>query len=210
MTKAESRLHHRRSIRLPGYDYSQPGAYFITICVEDHQCLLSEVIGGAVHLTPTGRIAQQEWERLSVRFAGIRLDAYIIMPNHIHGIIILEDSAAPDTRGTGAKLHDHDSDLPDPSRAPSREQASREQASGEQFGKPIPGSIPTIVRSYKSDVTQWANRMRRTPGAPFWQRNYYEHIIRDQAELECVRDYINDNPEKWERDRVDQDRGLFA
>jgi putative transposase len=89
---ADPRAHQRRSIRLKGYDYAQPGAYFVTICTADRQPILGEIVNGAMRLSAAGRIVEQEWRRLVRHFPNIRLDAYVIMPNHLHGIIVINES----------------------------------------------------------------------------------------------------------------------
>jgi hypothetical protein len=89
---ADPRAHQRRSIRLKGYDYAQPGAYFVTICTADRQPILGEIVNGAMRLSAAGRIVEQEWRRLVRHFRNIRLDAYVIMPNHLHGIIVINES----------------------------------------------------------------------------------------------------------------------
>ncbi len=162
MSPYDPHYHHRRSIRLKGYDYTQPGAYFVTMVTHGRYSLFGDILEGEFYLTPAGEIARREWEKLSHRFPHIALDAFVIMPNHVHGIIIITD----DRRGTA--------DSGDPL-SPS---PSRRAPTGENFGKPIPGSLPTIIRSYKSATSLRINYLRRTPGVPVWQRNYYEHIIR--------------------------------
>jgi REP element-mobilizing transposase RayT len=160
--------HHRRSIRIKGYDYSQPGAYFVTICARDRECLL----GSVLRLNEFGEIAQRCWEEIPGHFPSVELDAFVVMPNHIHAILVVLG------RGTAC-------------RAPTTE----------QFGRPIVGSIPTIVRTYKSAATRRINALRATAGVSVWQRNYYEHLIRTQRELQSIREYILGNPAHWSEDR---------
>ncbi|MCJ7624078.1 MAG: hypothetical protein MUO76_11290 [Anaerolineaceae bacterium] len=128
--------HRRQTIRLPGYDYTQPGAYFITICTYEKTCLFGEISECEIRLSHTGQIAQNEWLRLNNRFQHINLDEFIIMPNHIHAIITILCEGTADVRTDTGQSN------------------SRRASTGEQFGKPVPGSIPTIIRSYKSSVTQ--------------------------------------------------------
>ena len=171
--------HHRRSIRLKGYDYSQPGAYFITICAHNRKPLFGNVVKGKMRLNALGEIVRHEWLRTADIRPNVELDAFVLMPNHIHGIIILHD----DGRGTLQ-------------RAPTTE----------QFGKPTSNSIPTIVRLFKSVTTKHINEIRRTPGAPVWQRNYYEHIIRDSESMNRIQEYITQNPLRWHLDRENPHR----
>jgi len=167
--------HHRRSIRLKGYDYTQLGAYFVTIVTRDRTCLFGEIAEGAVRLNQMGHIVRECWLAIPDHFPHAMLDEFVVMPNHVHGIIVLNG-----TENVGAR---HAVPLP------------------EQFGKPIPGSIPTIIRSFKSAVTKRINDHRGTPGVPVWQRNYYEHIIRNEDDLEAIRRYIACNPLRWHLDR---------
>jgi putative transposase len=201
--------HQRRSIRLKGYDYTQAGAYFLTICVYERECRFGEVMDDLVCLNGYRRIAQRKWERWPARFNNIALDAFIVMPNHVHGIILIADqSVGKGTAGVGdANV------LKEPRRAPtSRELTSwiepavpllpNNPQNIEQFGKPVPGSIPTIVRSYKSAVSRRIHRLRGTPAGPVWQRNYYEHVVRNEADLHCIQAYIQSNPAHWTADRL--------
>lgn len=169
--------HHRRTIRLPEYDYAQPGVYFITVCTHQRACLFGEIVDGEIRLSELGHMVRDEWNKTQQIRPEIELDQFVIMPNHFHAIIWIHDG-----RGTAR-------------RAPTGEPTY------EQFGKPVAGSIPTIVRAFKSAVTRQINFYRNTPGMPVWQRNYYEHIIRNEAELSAVREYITNNPHQWTLDK---------
>jgi REP element-mobilizing transposase RayT len=166
--------HARRSIRLPSFDYTTPGAYFVTICTYQRECLLGEIMKGEMRVNEIWRIIWDCWNQIPKHFPNTITDEFVVMPNHIHGIIRIIDTAYG--RGTAC-------------RAPTTE----------RFGKPVIGSIPTIVRGFKSAVTKRVNEMNPLFG-PVWQRNYYERIIRSDAELDAVRQYIRDNPRKWEED----------
>jgi REP element-mobilizing transposase RayT len=183
MSKFDPQRHHRRSIRLPNYDYAQPGAYFVTVVAWQRECLFGEVVGGEMRLNKFGLVAKQQWEKLPKRFPNIELGAYMIMPNHTHGIIVIGVG-----RGTARNLNDPDGE-------PSRRAPAREQ-----FQKPVKGSIPTIIRSYKSAVSYRINLMRGTQDIPVRQRNYYEHIIRNDRVLQNITHYIEANPRIWDRD----------
>ena len=173
-------IHHRRSIRLTEYDYSQAGLYFITICTQNRECIFGEIVDDGkgtmiCALNEYGGIAEKEWIKTSAIRPNIRLDVFVIMPNHIHGIIEIN---AADGKGT---MH----------RAPT----------AEQFGKPTSNTIPTIIRGYKSSVTKQINILRNKPGVPVWQRNYYEHIIRNEKSCYQISEYIQTNPLKWQNDK---------
>jgi REP element-mobilizing transposase RayT len=134
-------------------------------------------------LSALGQIAYREWERLPRRFKHVELGAFVVMPNHIHGILIIHDG-----RGTAdSDGHDNRQDL---RRAPTIE----------RFGKPVSGSIPTIVRSYKAAVALRINYARPGDSTPVWQRNYYEHVIRNERDMQAKWDYIEGNPVLWDED----------
>ena len=172
----------RRSLRLPGYDYRTPGAYFITIVTHERRSLFGRVANDSVEPTAMGAIAQELWLEIPQHFPHVQLDAFIVMPNHIHGLILLAWSPE-----VGAR---HAVPLP----------------RAEAFGQPRPGSLPTIVRSYKSAVTRRINLQRQTPGHPVWQRNYWEYVVRSEAALARIRDYIAANPYRWRQDPLNPDR----
>ena len=165
--------HHRRSLRLSGYDYSQNGAYFVTVCTQNRECLFGKIENGEMLLNNAGRIVLEEWVKTAEIRSNIELDECVVMPNHFHGILVVSDR-----RGTAR-------------RAPTME----------RFGQPVSGSIPTVIRSFKSAVAKRINEMRQTPALQLWQRNYYEHVIRNESEWNRIRQYIIDNPMRWNMDR---------
>ena len=165
--------HHRRSIRLKGYDYSSPGKYFITICCYQRQCLLGEIASGEMVLNELGQIVAAEWQRSAeIRQSEITLDAWVVMPNHIHGIVVIPASASHS-----------------PAKSPHTNPRMR------------PRSISSLISGFKSATTQ-INQFRNSPGDPVWQRNYYENIIRGQPMLEHVQQYIYNNPSSWISDQL--------
>jgi putative transposase len=163
--------HHRRSIRLKGYDYSQAGAYFVTICIKGGQCLLGHVVDGVMQLNELGEIVQACWDDLPSHYPNVILDAFGIMPNHVHGIIVIDDVGAGLVgAGVGAGF------------------------------KPAPTKrhgLPEIMRAFKTFSARRINVMRDQVGTPLWQRNYYEHIIRNERALNAIREYIINNPANW-------------
>ncbi len=134
-------------------------------------------------LSTFGLVAQQQWKKLPERFPNTDLGAYMIMPNHMHGIIVIMAG-----RGTAGNLNGLDGE------------PSRRAPTHEGFQKPVKGSIPTIIRSYKSSVSYRINLMRGMDGVPVWQRNYYEHVIRNEKDLQNKTDYIESNPMLWDED----------
>lgn len=169
-------IHHRHSIRLKNYDYSQSGIYFVTICAWQRECLFGDLANGEMALNDVGRVVQDEWRRLPKQFPMVELDVSVIMPNHIHGIISIVGAQfiAPGMCG-------RDRDVKGAmNRAP---------------------TVGEMVRAFKARCTHAINILRNNRGCPVWQRNYYERIIRDENELSRAREYIANNPMKWELDR---------
>jgi len=175
--KYDPQRHRRRSIRLKGYDYSQPGAYFVTVCTHHLACLFGDVVDGEMELSDVGQIVQACWDDLSNHYQHVRLDAFVIMPNHVHGIIVLMDYDNIDNVGAGFK--------PAPTETP---------APVKRHG------LPEIVRAFKTFSSRHINQWRGTPGTPVWQRNYYEHIIRDSNEFNHIRQYTTYNAARWLED----------
>jgi len=219
------------SIRLQGYDYSQPGAYFITIVTHNRQCLFGNIVDGEMMLNEFGVLVKNEWLKTGIIRPNIVIDAFVVMPNHLHGILIITGNddgrgfrGGGDGRDTLQRVSttksemesDTKSDMESDTKSDmesnmesdmeSNMESDMESDTGmgtktmEQFGKPTTNSIPTIVRLFKSTTTKQINQLRQTPMQPLWQRNYYEHIIRNEIELNRIRQYIIDNPKKWKTD----------
>jgi putative transposase len=164
--------HHRRSIRLKGYDYSQDGAYFVTVCTKNRECLFGEIADGEMRLSPCGEVVGVCWQDLPRRYPDVEMDTFVVMPNHVHGIVLV-----------GAQFI-----APSQFIAPNSEKGMINHA-------PILGEI---VRTFKAV----SSRLVRNAGFTdfVWQRNYYEHIIRDEASLNSIREYISGNPYRWGTD----------
>ncbi len=219
--------HHRRSIRLKGYDYSQPGWYFVTVVTQNREMLFGVVVNDKMVLDLFGKIIDYHWRKLPRHFKNIVLDEYQIMPNHFHGIIHIVGAMHSDLNNqknnenfngnVGAMHSDLDnqknnekfngnvgamhSDLDN--------QKNNEKFNGNasplsQPRRPhgtVPGSLGAIMQNFQSVTTRKINRIRKTPGARLWQRNYWEHIIRNETELNRIRNYIINNPKNWDEDR---------
>lgn len=194
--------HDRRSIRLSGYDYGQAGAYFVTICTQDRTCLFGDVVGGGMRLNACGQIVQDELARTPVIRPEMRLDAFVVMPNHVHFVVRIVGAYGntPNARacgnagaGTGAYV-----DTPLPNAEPDTKPATAFRSPSRTIG--------AMVRGFKSAAAKRINALRGTPGAVVWQRNYHEHIIRDDGSLARIRRYIAANPARWDRDAVNPDR----
>jgi len=193
----DSWKHHRRSIRLPGYDYTQSGMYFVTLCTHDRGRLFGEIIDEQMHLNAWGQIVTAEWERTPQVRPYITLDAYVVMPNHLHGIIIINDTGAS---VVGASGPDAPTAAHKPSTAPP--DAPTQTPPNANPKGPAKGSIGAIIAQFKRQTTVAINRQRDTPAAPVWQRNYYEHIIRDENSFNTVRLYVETNPAQWIEDSL--------
>lgn len=152
--------------------------YFVTICTANRELLFGEIVEGEMVVNQVGQIVEDEWRKTPTLRPNVELDEYVVMPNHFHGIVAIVEG-----RGT-----------------------ARRAPTPEQFGSPVSGSLPTIIRSFKSAVTTHVNILRQTPSAPVWQRNYHEHVIRDENDLYRIREYIQTNPLRWESDRENPKR----
>ena len=175
-------LRRRRSIRSPGYDYSQPGAYFLTVCTYNKSCILGQVIDGDSRLNSLGRIVEEEWLRSARIRAEIEVDLWVVMPNHFHAIVFI---TAVSGRLTYIAHDLNSTEMGDRPVAPTG---------------PNPKSVGALMSGFKSAATARINTTRHTLGSPVWQRNYYEHVIRDEVSLNRIRQYIIDNPANWDKD----------
>jgi putative transposase len=172
---------HRRSIRLPEYDYSREGAYYITICTQDRKCLFGEILNGRIALSECGRIVDDWWQNIPDRYPGVILDEYAIMPNHMHAVIIIGGDV---DNGVGA-IHE----LP-----------LRIKRRGMILSK--------IIGYFKMNSARQINQTQNTPGCPVWQRNYWEHVIRNERSLYKIREYIHGNPWHWAWDGENPERKI--
>jgi putative transposase len=187
--------HRRRSIRLKGYDYTRDGAYFVTICTQDRVCLFGTVVNGDMQMNKYGRQVADCWLWLAERYPYVHLDQWIVMPNHMHGIIVIAD----DCRGG--------SDRGGSGRGGSRTAPTGfvwQPTGGMDGARIAPTKRKTLGRligAFKTMSTRRINDLRSTPGAKVWQRTYYERVVRNGLQLRRVRRYIASNPSRWELDR---------
>ena len=192
--KYDSAIHHRRSIRLQGYDYSQAGAYFVTVCTQNRECLFGEIVNGEMLLNDAGKTIQSVWDEIPAHYPGIDIDASIVMPNHIHGIVVIV-GAAPCGR---------------PRPAPCGRPGLAHSQDGQARGPAPTGlSLPDVVHRFKTMTTKrYADGVKRNGWSMFpgklWQRNYWEHIVRNEPELNRIREYIHTNPAQWELDSLEK------
>jgi REP element-mobilizing transposase RayT len=169
----KSARHNRHNMRLLYFDYAQPGAYFVTICVQDRRSVLGRVVGEDIELRQEGKIVERVWRELPQHYGHVELDQFVVMPNHVHGIVWITDDE-PTHVGAGLK--------PAPTKNAKRH------------------GLPEIIRGFKTFSARRINQLRETTGKAFWQRGYYEHVIRDEDDLYRHRKYIQDNPLKWAAD----------
>ena len=181
MNRYNPNIHHRRSIRMEGFDYSTKGAYFITICTQDREYLFGEIDSDTIRLSIYGEIAGEEWKCLNKRFHTTTFDVFQIMPNHIHAIIGINN--------VGATL------------AVAQNAVDAENRAG---ASPAP-TVGDIIGAYKSLVQKRCLDICKSKNVTlgkFWQRNYYEHIIRSDVEYSRIAEYITNNPKTWENDKL--------
>jgi REP element-mobilizing transposase RayT len=181
-------IHHRKSICLQEYDYSEPGGYFVTLCTREKVRIFGEVVEDEVQLSPIGVIAKQCWDEIPKHFPNTQLDEYVIIPNHLYGIIILND------HGRDVQLNEMNNLV------------------GVEYIQPLPKtfqyviskSLGSIIRTYKAAVSRECRKRKYYDSS--WQRNYYDHIIRDDKDLDRIREYIIENPIKWYLDENNSNR----
>lgn len=191
--RINSDIHDRRSIRLKGWDYTSSGLYFVTLCSQNRECMFGDIANGDMLLNDAGRNVKKCWQDIPEHFPHVTLDEFVIMPNHVHGIIFIAHSV-------GAYNH-----TPQKLDRPIRRRAN--------IYSPLPDNPPlrspsktvgSIVRGFKIGVGEWFRK--NTDMSAIWQRNYYEHIIRNEIELNQTRRYICDNSATWMLDDENPDK----
>jgi REP element-mobilizing transposase RayT len=197
---------HRHSLRLRGYDYRTAGAYFVTLCAFQRECLFGGVVDGDVRLTLFGEIVREEWLKTLALRPDVDLDAYVVMPNHFHAVIFVRDNddagvIRPATE-PGSPVGAHRC-APDSTGGVGGADTARADTGRAHIGAPLrrqSGTLGSIVAGFKSAATKRINTLRDNPGCPVWQRNYYDRVVRSEEELANIRQYIVDNPAKWDLD----------
>ncbi len=174
--KIDSETRHRRSIRLQGYDYSQAGAYCVTICTQDQKCLFGDIVNGEMGLNDAGKIVADQWIQTAAIRDDIELDEWVVMPNHFHAILVI-------TNSVGA-IHE----------SPVRMTVAQRRNM----------VLPKLIGRFKMLSSKRINQLCDTTGAKLWQRNYWEHVVRNEQELNRIRIYIRNNPAQWEMDKLYQ------
>lgn len=188
-SKFDPQKHHRRSIRLKGYDYSSEGAYYVTIVAQGRECLFGEIVDGEMILNDAGQMIVKWWNELPNKFPNIVLGEFVVMPNHFHGIIFIMETVGADLR----VCPDDERVCPD------------DEEKGEHVGSPQQIPLSRIIQWFKTMTTnEYIRGVNQLNWKPFvgklWQRNYYEHIVRNEKDLQRIADYIVANPSRWDED----------
>lgn len=205
--KYDSDKHHRRSIRLKGYDYNQAGMYFVTVVTQDRMCLFGEIENGAMRLNDAGWIVQAAWDKLPAHYAGVKTDVFVVIPNHIHGIAVLVGAGPRACPDAGSRIATGRGARPATGRPQGGAPTKNPPAGlGQPQGVAPTLSLSDIVHRFKTLTTErYVDGVKESAWPPFrgrlWQRNYYEHIIRNDESLDRIRQYILDNPARWEIDQ---------
>ncbi len=188
-------MRHRKSIRLRGYDYSQAGMYFITVCTQGRQCLFGGITDNEMHLNSAGKMVRATWDDIPTHYDGVEIDQFAVMPNHIHGIVVLV--------GAGPRAcPDVDVDVGQPQGV---EGQGQPQGVAPTIITPTGLSLPDVVHRFKTMTTKkYMDGVKQNGWQPFpaklWQRNYYEHIIRNETAYLKIAEYIQTNPQRWQED----------
>ncbi|MFA5631197.1 MAG: transposase [Porticoccaceae bacterium] len=164
----------RNTLRLSSFDYSQAGAYFVTVCTHRQECIFGNIRNGVMQLNELGGLVAQEWQQSTAPYPSMALDAWVVMPNHLHGIVIVEECATQ----------------PQAMWRLAAKRGRRNMA------------LPKWIGRFKMLSAKHVNRVRNTPGKPLWQRNYWEHVVRNDSDMARIREYIHNNPARWELDRL--------
>jgi putative transposase len=216
--------HHRRSIRWAGYDYAQAGAYFVTVCVQERGCLFGDVVESEMRLNDAGCMVRAAWDEMADHYPGVQTDAFVVMPNHVHAIIVLGGPTAGAAVGAGpcacpnAGQSYGETAQPPAGTGQPLSQIGQPQGvaptgagrscgeTGQPQGVACTLSLGDVVHRFKTLTTKrYADGVKQHGWPAFtgrlWQRNYYEHVIRDERSLNRIRQYITDNPASWMLDR---------
>lgn len=198
---------HHTSRRTDGWDYTQPAVYFVTLCTRDRACLFGAVNRGRMSLNPFGQIVVEEWRRSEAIRDRVHLDAFVVMPNHLHGIVAFaEPEVEAPTCPWGYQIFGGEEARGELQESPADKASTGRSTLGEESrdrpSGPSPRSLGSFIAGFKSAATKPINEHRETPGSAVWQRNYHDVIIRDERHWRNAREYIRRNPEKWFRDRL--------
>ena len=194
--KFDPKKRHRKSIRLQGYDYSQAGAYFVTMVVQGRECLFGEIVDGEMHLNEYGEIVQKWWNEIPIHFPNVELGAFVIMPNHVHGVIWITAERRGEVLSPRYNPNSNNLDA-----AVAGTSNRDEETQGGETPPLRKRTLGQIVAYFKYQSTKEMNHIEtKNAITKFWQRNYYERIIRNEREMDNIWRYIEANPAQWDRD----------
>ena len=165
---------HRKNLRIPDFDYSQPGSYYVSIVTQGRRKLFGQIVDGEMVLNDIGKMVEEVWVAIPEHFPNVELGEFVVMPNHFHGVITITVGA--------------------------RHAVPRPVSEKEGFGKPVSGSLSTILRSFKSATTKAFHEFSRDSEDRLWQRSFYEHVIQNERDYRAIYEYIVANPMNWEMD----------
>ena len=189
---AQCNLLERKSPRLPGWDYETPGWYFVTICTKDRAHFFGEIQHQMIGLSVPGCIAWYVWNLIPVQFDSVTIDAFIVMPNHIHGIIKIENTA-----GKSRKTINH---------IPADNEKDVGGITGLQNPMLTTRGLGRIIQWFKGRCTREIRKRGQYDFA--WQSRYHDHIVRDANELDRIRRYISNNPIQWKEDKYHEQNSI--
>jgi putative transposase len=176
---------HRRSTRLPEFDYSQPGAYFVTLVTSRRECLFGEIRNSMMYLSEAGKIVLGVWNFLPTRYSMVALGTAVVMPNHFHGIMVINEFPVGAIHQSEGAIHE----------SPLRESPPQERRIQRRRM-----TLPLMIGYFKMNSAKQINKLLNSSGIPIWQRNYYEHIVRNDDERNRIHQYIESNIDNWEDD----------
>ena len=188
----------RRTLRLSGYDYSIPGLYYVTICTHKKKCLFGQVTNGEMVLNRVGRIVNDEWIKAGENRDVLELDEWIVMPNHLHGIVTIYKTSPVAIREL--PLHGDEMQVVSALNQDIHARAAYEFSLQTDIRQRRNMILPKFIGKFKMLTAKRVNRLGETPGKPLWQKSYWDRIIRDEEDLNRIRQYIRNNPSQWEKD----------
>lgn len=190
-------IHHRKSNRLSGFDYTQNGMYFVTICAFNRACIFGDIVKGETHLNAIGEIVAEEWVKTSAMRHNVELGEWVVMPNHLHAIVMIDDGNQNCRGDLRSPFYQCDYGAMPKHYLYSNKGDRQVAPTG-----PRTKSMGAIIAGFKSAVTKQVNILRQMPGLPLWQQNYHDHIIRDENDYNRICEYIRTNPLRWELDSL--------
>lgn len=195
---------NRTSPRHSDFDYRTHAAYFVAVCAHDRRCLFGTVQRGRMYLNETGLIVSEEWQKSETMREEVILGVFVVMPNHLHGIVCLVPPDVDDVSPRGYDLTVGSSPLSTENATDDNVGTTRRSLHSQDKERPKgppAQSLSAILAGFKSAATKRINQHRGTPGAPLWQSRYHDRILRNEQEWRACRQYVEQNPARWHRHR---------